>query len=289
MGMSSDTFVRSVGGNIVSSLVKNTASMRIEKIRRVSNGRWHWHFRQPELCLFWFGKGAERLHAIINGRPVNYGVTGKSRFCIFPARTEIEGEWNAGPTADYTVVFLNPDFVGERLKSRISDPVVGFDHDGLSRGLAELCREAASPDNLFDLLSEAWSIQALAYMARISGNERSPQAGVRGGLSGRSARLLEDYIRAHLGGEITLQDLAGVADLSKRHLQRAFQDSFGVTPHRYILSLRIEEAKDRLCRTNDSITEVALTAGFGQAEHFSTTFKKSTGFTPSQFRQQRFG
>ncbi len=199
MGMNGDNFVRSVGGNVVSSLVTNTTSMRIERIRRQSNGRWHWHFRQPELCLFWFGSGPQRLRATIDGRPVNYGVTGKSRLCIFPARTEIEGEWNAGPTADYTVVFLNPDFVGERLNAEISSPIVGFDHDGLARGLAELSREAASPDNVFDLLAEGWSIQALAYMARISRKEGASQPDVRGGLSGRSVRLLDDYIRAHLG------------------------------------------------------------------------------------------
>lgn len=109
----------------------------------------------------------------------------------------------------------------------------------------------------------------------------------RGGLSSHSVKLVDDYIRANLSGEMTLQDLAAVAGLSKRHFHRAFQDSFGTTPHRYILSLRIEDAKLRLSQTGSSVTEIALTVGFGQPEHFSTTFKKYTGYTPSQFRGRR--
>jgi AraC family transcriptional regulator len=286
MGMNGDNFVRLVGGNVVSSRMINTASLRIEKIRRQFNGNWHWHFRQPELCLFNFGNGTERLRATIDGRPVSYGVTGRSRLCIFPARTEIKGEWSAGPTAEYTVVFLNADFISARLHAGISNPVVGFEHDGLARGLAELCREAESPDNIFELLAEGWSIQALAHMARISRKEGRPKPATQGGFSGHSAKLLDEYIRARLSEEITLQSLAVLVGLSKRHFQRAFQDSFQTTPHRYILSLRIEEAKKHLGHSDESITEIALSAGFGQVEHFSTTFKKITGFTPSQFRQQ---
>ncbi len=168
----------------------------------------------------------------------------------------------------------------------ISASIIGFEHDGLLRGLSDLCCEAASPDNVFDLLAEGWSIQALGYMARLSRNESALQPNRRGGLSSRSIKLIEDYICAHLCQEITLQDLARIVGLSKRHFQRAFQDSFGLTPHRYILSLRIENAKKHLSRPGESITEVALESGFGQVEHFSTTFRRFTGLTPSQFRRQ---
>ena len=79
-------------------LITDTTSMRIEVLRRETVGRMHWHFRQPELSLFWFAKGAERLRATIDGRSVNCTFPGKSRLAIFPAAIEIEGEWNVGPT-----------------------------------------------------------------------------------------------------------------------------------------------------------------------------------------------
>jgi AraC family transcriptional regulator len=246
----------------------------------------HWHFRQPELSLFWFGKGAERLRATIDGRPIERRFPGKSKLAIFPAAIEIEGEWNVGPTLDYTVVFLNPSFVGERLQHAITNSTIAFEHDGLTRGLAELCREAASPDNVFNLMAEGWSIQALAHISRISEGGQQPSTKLRGGLPGRSLRRLEEYVRENLTQPICLAELSGIAGLSKRHFLRAFQESVGATPYNYVLSLRIDEAKRRLSETGDSIVDVALATGFSHAQHFSTSFKKATGLTPSAFRQR---
>lgn len=285
MGMMGEQFVRSVGGRVVSSFVTNAPSMRIEKISREANGPWHWHFRQPELCLFWFTGGQQRLRATIDGRPATFDISGTCRLCIFPSRTEIEGEWSAGPKSEYSVVFLNSDFVEQRLRTEISRPIVGFAHQALMSSLAELLREATTPDNVFNLLAEGWSIQALAYMARVTRNEKPRPHKSQGGLSGRSERLLNDYILAHLADELTLADLARLVGLSKRHLQRAFSENFGTTPHRYILQQRVDRAKHHLIRTKDSITDIALATGFGEVEHFSTTFKRFTGLTPSEFRR----
>ena len=286
MGSVSKDYVRLVGGDLVSSVITDTPSMRIEVLRRETVGRMHWHFRQPELSLFWFGKGAARLRAKIDGRPIERAFSQKSNLAIFPAAIEIEGEWNVGPTLDYTVVFLNPSFVGERLQNAITNSTIGFEHDGLTRGLAELCREAASPDNVFSLMAEGWSIQALAHMSRISERSQQPPSEVRGGLPGRSLRRLEEYVRENLAEPICLAELSGIAGLSKRHFLRAFQESIGATPYNYVLSLRINEAKRRLSETGDSVVDVALATGFSHAQHFSTSFKKATGLTPTAYRQR---
>jgi len=189
------------------------------------------------------------LRATIDGRPVERRFPGKSKLAIFPAAIEIEGEWNVGPTLDYTVVFLNPSFVGERLQHAITNSTIAFEHDGLTRGLAELCREAASPDNVFSLMAEGWSIQALAHISRISEGNQQPTVKLRGGLPGRSLRRLEEYVRENLTQPICLAELSGIAGLSKRHFLRAFQESVGATPYNYVLSLRIDEAKRRLSET----------------------------------------
>jgi AraC family transcriptional regulator len=60
----------------------------------------------------------------------------------------------------------------------------------------------------------------------------------------------------------------------------------GTSPYNYVLMLRVEEAKQRLSGTAESITEIALATGFGHAQHFSTSFRRATGETPSSFRQR---
>ena len=281
-----ERYVRQVGGDLVSSIITDTPSMRIEVLRRETVGRIHWHFRQPELSLFLFSQGAKRLRATIDGRPVEHHFFGKSKLAIFPAAIEIEGEWNVESTLDYTVVFLNPAFVGERLQHAITNSTIAFEHDELTRGLAQLCREAASPDDVFHLMAEGWSIQALAHMSRISEGSERRSIKMRGGMSGRSLRRIEDYVRENLTQSICLAELSGVVGLSKRHFLRAFQESVGAPPYSYVLSRRIDEAKRRLSQTNDSIVDVAIATGFSHAQHFSTSFKKATGLTPSGFRQR---
>lgn len=285
MGQAGEKYVRVVGGNLVSSIITDTTSMRIEVLRRECRGRMHWHFRQPELSLFWFAKGAGRLRANVDGRPINCTFPGKSQLAIFPAAIEIEGEWDAASTFEYTVVFLNPSFVGERLHKAITNSTVAFEHDGLMRGLAELCREAANPDNVFNLMAEGWSIQALAHISRIS-EAGEEQRAERGGLPSRSVRRIEEYVRENLSQPISLEELSEIAGLSKRHFLRSFQASVGMTPYKYVLALRIAEAKRQLSETSNSITDVALATGFGHAQHFSTSFRNAAGETPSSYRQR---
>jgi AraC family transcriptional regulator len=283
----SGKYIRHVGGDLVSSMITDTKAMRIEVLQRVSRPQMHWHFRQPELTLFWFRKGCARLRGTIDGRSVEHAFSGKSNLAIFPAGSEIQGEWSVGPLLDYTVIFLDSDFVTDRLKTEIDKPALAFCNDQLTNGLTELCREAAAPDNVFDLFAEGWGIQALAHIARVVRIAEPGSAPRRGGLSGRSLRQLQEYVRSNLAQPISLSDLSCVAGLSKRHFLRAFQESVGTTPHRYVLELRIEDAKRRLAETEESITAIALASGFSHSQHFATSFRTATGITPSTYRQRR--
>jgi AraC family transcriptional regulator len=284
--MTSSRYVRSVGGELVASKITDVNTMRIEMLERISKPKMHWHFKQPELTLFWFKKGCARMRGSIDGRSVDFSFSARSNLAIFPAHTEIQGEWVVGPKVDYTVVFLDSDFVKHRLKRDIETPCVAFSHDQLTRGLAELCREAASPDNVFDLFAEGWSSQALAHMARITRVAGSDRPGPRGSLSDRTFKRVEDYVRENVAQPISLSKLSEIAGLSKRHFLRAFLERTGATPYQYVIGLRIEEAKRLLSECRGNVTEVALASGFGHLQHFSTTFTNVTGMTPSAFRKR---
>jgi AraC family transcriptional regulator len=276
-------YVRSVSGRLVSSQITDTEAMRIEILKRTSRPKLQWHFRQPEFTLFWFRKGCATLRATIDGRLIDRSFRASGNLAFFPACAEIEGELDVDPEVDYAVVFLNPAFARERLKSEIESARVAFAHDALTHGLEELCREAAAPDSVFELFAEGWANQALAHISRITrgGDQRKPP---RNPLSSRNVRRLEEYVRDNLAEQLSLTAMSGVVGLSKRHFLRAFKEATGTTPHRFVLRMRIEEAKRRLIETNDAMTEVALASGFGSSQQFATSFRSATGITPSTFR-----
>lgn len=94
-----------------------------------------------------------------------------------------------------------------------------------------------------------------------------------------------DYIDAHLDAELDLDTLSGVAAFSKHHFHRQFGAFFGVSVHRYIQLARIKRAAYRLVfRSQLSVTEIALDAGYAAPEAFARAFRARTGQSPSVFR-----
>ncbi|WP_147465755.1 helix-turn-helix transcriptional regulator, partial [Pseudomonas syringae] len=72
--------------------------------------------------------------------------------------------------------------------------------------------------------------------------------------------------------------------LSEYHFARMFRESFGLPPHQYLLSRRIEQARQLLRSTGKPLGEIALACGFASASHFSNRFRQATGATPGEYR-----
>jgi AraC family transcriptional regulator len=96
--------------------------------------------------------------------------------------------------------------------------------------------------------------------------------------------MLRDYIMDNMHRTVGLSELASLANLSRFHLLRAFKKSLGVTPYKYITEQRVERAKELLSRTDMPIAAISDLCGFGAFAHFSATFRRMTGSTPTQFR-----
>ncbi len=80
--------------------------------------------------------------------------------------------------------------------------------------------------------------------------------------------------------------LANVSGVSEAHFSRCFRDAFGVPPHRYLLSRRIERAKALLRDTELSITQIAFRTGWDSLGTFGRTFRDITGESPSALRRR---
>jgi AraC-like DNA-binding protein len=81
--------------------------------------------------------------------------------------------------------------------------------------------------------------------------------------------------------------LAGVAGFSVFHFAREFKQTAGVTPHFYLLQKRVQRAKEMLARTDLSLSEIALAAGFADQSHLARHFRRMVGSTPGEFRWSR--
>lgn len=99
-------------------------------------------------------------------------------------------------------------------------------------------------------------------------------------------RRVLDYIEAHLGQDLTLAELAGIACLSPCHFSRSFKESVGLGPQRYTVQRRVERAKALLRHGTGSLADIAAAAGFADQSHFTAAFRRETGVTPGRFRIQ---
>ena len=99
-------------------------------------------------------------------------------------------------------------------------------------------------------------------------------------------RLLraKDRMDAASHEEWPVRRLALVSHVSEAHFARAFKEAFGVPPHRYLLTRRIEKATALLRDTELSITEIAFETGWSSLGTFTRTFHDITGETPGELR-----
>jgi AraC family transcriptional regulator len=100
-------------------------------------------------------------------------------------------------------------------------------------------------------------------------------------------RRVLDYIAANIGDNITLVDLAGIAGYSPFHFARKFTLAMGISPHRYISRIRLENAMAELAAGKLRLAEIALNAQFSSQASFTRAFHRATGMTPKEYQRRR--
>jgi AraC family transcriptional regulator len=91
----------------------------------------------------------------------------------------------------------------------------------------------------------------------------------------------------HMAEDFNLDQLAAQAGVSKFYFTRLFKNAMGVSPSRYLLTLRMDEARRLLRETKRSVVDIALDVGYANPSHFARFFRRETGLSPSDYRQQR--
>ncbi|MBR5783118.1 MAG: helix-turn-helix transcriptional regulator [Clostridia bacterium] len=92
------------------------------------------------------------------------------------------------------------------------------------------------------------------------------------------------YMHEHLGEHITLEDMAGFVHLSSSFFHVVFKEIMQKTPHRYLLELRLSQAKNLLINSDMSLALIAEKCGFDSQVYFNYIIKKELGITPKKYR-----
>jgi AraC family transcriptional regulator len=147
----------------------------------------------------------------------------------------------------------------------------------LALNIRETLDADGADDGLYaDYLGRALAAYLLRGWTRAKPATRFPHEGLR-----RARALIED----DYGSKLPIEDLAAAAGLSPTHFTRAFRRTYGAAPHQYLLSCRIQRAKEALAHTNKPIAQIALDCGFSSQEHLTRLFTRQTQTTPATHRR----
>jgi AraC family transcriptional regulator len=108
--------------------------------------------------------------------------------------------------------------------------------------------------------------------------------------TGREAKRVVEAIRlveSDAARPLQLKEMAPIAGMSKYHFLRVFRRLTGVTPHQYLISVRLRRAALALASSRRPVIAIALEAGFGDLSTFNKTFRAAFGLTPTRYRASR--
>jgi AraC family transcriptional regulator len=96
----------------------------------------------------------------------------------------------------------------------------------------------------------------------------------------------QQYIHQHLSENISLQQLAQHCHTSAFHFSRIFKSVMNVSPHQYLLGIRLQHAKILLTTSSKPVSDIAFDSGFNSLEHFATAYKQKFKVSPTQHRRK---
>lgn len=152
----------------------------------------------------------------------------------------------------------------------------------LRRNLRLIAGEMIAPGFASDLMIQGWGYVIFAEMCRLK-NDLLTDGKRTGGLAPWRMRLIEERLVGNMPPP-RLDELAEICGLSRRHLMRAFREETGQNLGAYVAAAALSRARDRLCQTRWSVSEIAAEAGFCSGSSFATAFRRASGFTPAEYR-----
>jgi AraC family transcriptional regulator len=226
----------------------------------------------------------------LGGERAERVLIGPGRFCVTPG--DAGAHWQHSGNPEILQLYLRKS-VYERAAEEmfghaptlvprfaIVDPLL----EQLALAVLEALRDGSADDRLYvETIAQLIGV----HLARAhSSHARTPQNSESlDGLSRTRVRRLLDYIEQHLGEDLSLEALAAEVSLSPVYLVRAFRSAVGQSPHRYVVTRRVEQARRLLTTTTVPIAEISLATGFSSQSHLTNWFRRLVGVSPAAYRK----
>jgi len=266
---------------LVTARVACTGNVRVEFLRCRSEAILQWRIPRSEFALLWVRNKASGTRITMGGREASGDEAANCWF--FPEGIDAEGELNAKSANDCVGVFVDPSFVPAAVKPVLAQPIIGFSNHELGRAFNQLTGELSAPEEPLPLFTEGWVMQALAYVARAAPGFQPRRLC---GLAPWQLRRAKETMRSDPSENLSVVAIAKACKLSSSHFTRAFKVSTGVSPHRWLVEMRVESARELLAKSRVPLAEIAYTCGFTDQSHMSRVFGRVVGMSPGARRRK---
>lgn len=167
----------------------------------------------------------------------------------------------------------------------LNKPIIIYDAPNIGNLISEITTEFSMSEEHKDMLLSAFLKAAITSVVRMS--QRRPKM-----KESKAQKLVSDiisYINLNYECSVSNEDIAEKFHFNSAYLNRVFRENTGISMHEFVVGCRIASAKEMLRSQEIAIGEVAEKCGFSSFYHFTKTFKKKTGITPSEYRNYTGG
>jgi AraC family transcriptional regulator len=180
--------------------------------------------------------------------------------------------------ADLVIAFSETLLLSEKIDAHLF--IDSSSIDGTAHKLKGLSQSDDPGDTMY---AGSLSVVLQHELLRLAAGKQTA-APLKGRLAPWQERRVREHIEEHLRAGIPVAALAQIVGLSQSHFAHAFRISFGQAPHQFFNARRIEAAKLLLHSNDLTVTEIAHDLGYNSVSAFTSSFRRSTGVTPSRFR-----
>lgn len=256
----------------------------IEVVRHGRCDSIDWDMTHPQHKLLVWRRGVMKSkEAEFEGcGPRGRIVPRPSNLWIIPA-----GMRSSGGARDAALEYVDLTIPTSAVRDAELKPVLGR-RDPLVHQLVErLCSTAGRDDVVSRLLRESLTDSLRLHLLDAYGSSPAQPGRAIREFDDAAKQQLIDFLHDSVDQDICTESLAELMGIPVARFRRAFARSFRVTPHQFVLDLRIEKAKSLLVSSALPVAAVAERTGFASPSHFATTFKSRVGVTPTAYRAGR--